>query len=595
VLKNVLHFGKRGLFVEKLFALEGGQEAVQFGFGLGEDLLHQTQGEFPPDDCELLQEGLASFGNDLAKLVDEVGKRVQEAGARPARHGGALDALGGRVESRLDTMRQQDVVRRIWDGDHTVWQPQDNGISDRLGWLTIIEPMMKEAGRLRAFAESVSVDGCHSIVLLGMGGSSLAPEVLWTSFGIKPPFANAFVLDTTDPRAILVAQERLDLSETLFIASSKSGTTIETMSLLEYFLQLQPSGHQYVAITDAGTPLDKLAAQRGFRRTFLGAPNIGGRYSALSYFGLVPAVLAGIDIDQLLDRAYEMLHASHYCVPIDANPGAWLGATLGEAALAGRDKLTLVLPGEIASLGVWIEQLIAESTGKDGKGIIPIAGEPLGTADVYGSDRLFVAIGEHEGLSALEQAGHPVVRLPYNGVSQLGSEFMRWMFATAVAGHVLQINPFDEPNVQEAKDATQRILAGGAAPVPDLPPIAALLEQVRPGDYLALQAFLPRTVALDAELQSLRLKLRARLKVATTLGYGPRYLHSTGQLHKGGPDTGVFVQVIDEPDGDIPVPGRPYTFGHLKRAQADGDVLSLLRHKRRVTRVTLEQLREAVP
>ncbi len=543
---------------------------------------------------ELLSEGLASFGNDFAKLNEEVWKRVQEAGARPARHSGALDALGDRVERRLDAMREQDVMRRVWDGDHTVWQPQDNGIGKRLGWLTIIDPMLEEVARLRAFAESVSVDDCHSLVLLGMGGASLAPEVLWASFGVQPPFADAFVLDTTDPRAIRAAQDRLDLSETQFIASSKSGTTIETMSLLQHFLQLQPSGHQYLSITDAGTPLDRLAAQRGFRRTFLGAPNVGGRYSALSYFGLVPAVLAGIDIDQLLDRAHEMLHACHYCVSIDANPGAWLGATLGEAALAGRDKLTLVLPAEIASLGAWIEQLIAESLGKDGKGIIPVDREPLGPPDVYGADRLFVAIGDHEGLGALEQAGHPVVRLPYGGVSQLGSEFMRWMFATAVAGYVLQVNPFDEPNVREAKDATQRLLAGGAEPLPALPPIAALLEQVRAGDYLALQAFLPRTDALDAELQSLRLKLRDRLNVATTLGYGPRYLHSTGQLHKGGPNNGVFVQLIDEPDGDIPVPGQAYTFGQLNRAQADGDVLSLLGHGRRVTRITLEQLRGAV-
>jgi glucose-6-phosphate isomerase len=505
----------------------------------------------------------------------------------------ALGDLGERVDRRLQQMRDEQVVRRIWHGDYTVWQPQDGGITDRLGWLTIIEPMLREVDRLRSFAKSVAIDDCHNIILLGMGGSSLAPEVLWTLFGLELPFKSASVLDTTDPDAILAAQERVDLTETLFIASSKSGTTIETLSLLQHFLRMQPSGHQYVAITDAGTPLDTLAASLGFRHTFPVAPDIGGRYSALSHFGLVPAALVGIDIKSLLERGQEMLDPCRDSTRLEKNPGAWLGATLGEAALAGRDKLTLVLPEEIASLGSWIEQLIAESTGKDGKGIVPIDREPLGPPDVYGSDRLFVSLGEHAGLDALERAGHPVVRLRYDGVQQIGGEFMRWMFATAVAGHVLQINPFNEPNVQEAKDATAKILSGSSQPVPTLPSLADLLSQVRANDYLALQAFLPRSHALDAELQPLRLKLRDRLKVATTLGYGPRYMHSTGQLHKGGPNSGVFVQLIDEPARDIPIPGQSYTFGRLKRAQADGDILSLLRHRRRVTRVTLNQLREA--
>jgi len=490
-------------------------------------------------------------------------------------------------------MQEQQVVRRIWDGDHTVWQEADDGITTRLGWLTTIDSMRDAGQRLRTFSESVERDYCRNLMLLGMGGSSLAPEVLWDTFGVKPPLVTAAVLDTTDPDTILAAQERVDLNDTLFVVSSKSGTTIETSSLLQHFLKVQPAGLHYVAVTDADTPLARLAATLGFRETFVGSSNIGGRYSALSYFGLAPAALAGIDVDRLLDSGHEMQGACHYSVPIETNPGAWLGAVLGEAALAGRDKLTLILPEEIASLGAWIGQLIADSTGKSGKGIIPIDREPLAPPDVYGDDRLFVAYGDNEGLAALEAAGHPVVRLPFEGAEQLGAEFMRWMFATATAGYVLQINPFNEPNVQAAKDATAKILSGNSERVPELSPLAGVLAQVCPNDYVALQAFLPRTDAIDGELQSLRLRLRDQLRVATTLGYGPRFLHSTGQLHKGGPNSGVFVQVIDEPDRDIAIPGQSYTFGQLKRGQADGDILSLLAHGRRVTRATLDELREA--
>lgn len=504
-----------------------------------------------------------------------------------------IASIDGRVGDRLRLMRDEEVVRRIWDSDHTVWQQVDGGISGRLGWLTVIDSMLEEVPRLQAFAESARNDGCQHLLLLGMGGSSLAPEVLWRTFGVEPPFKSARVLDTTDPDEILPVQEGLDLSRTVFIASSKSGTTIETSSLLQYFLSLQPSAHRYIAVSDAGTPLDRLAADIGFNRAFPGVPNIGGRFSALSYFGLVPGALAGVDTEGVLDRAHEMQHACHHTVPIESNPGAMLGATIAEAALCGRDKLTLVLPRELERLGVWIEQLIAESTGKDGKGIIPIADETIGEPEVYGHDRMFVALGDHEGLAALEQAGHPVVRLRYHGREQLGGEFMRWMFAVAVAGYVLEINPFDEPNVQEAKDTTAKILAGQDAKLPGMPALSDLLGQVQPNDYLALQAFMPRSANLQAELQSIRHRLRDRLRVATTLGYGPRYLHSTGQLHKGGPNNGVFVQVLSEPERDVTVPGQAYTFGQLKRAQADGDILSLLRHGRRVTRVTLKELREA--
>jgi glucose-6-phosphate isomerase len=505
-----------------------------------------------------------------------------------------LGTLADAVEGRLQRMNDEQIVSRIWRGDHTVWQQEDGGITNRLGWLRIARRMLGQIDDLRSFAESVSIDNRSHLLLLGMGGSSLAPEVIWTSFGVHVPYVSAHVLDTTHPDAIGSVQESIDLSRTVVIASSKSGTTIETSSLLAHFMQNQRAGHQYIAITDAGSALEKLAASRGFRHEFAGVPDIGGRYSALSPFGVVPAVLAGTDIATLLQRGDAMLRSCDYTVAIENNPGAWLGAVLGEAARSGHDKLTLVLPDEIATLGAWIEQLVAESTGKHGKGIIPIDGEALGPPEIYGNDRLFVAYGDHVGLAALEAASHPIVRLPYDGVDALGAEFARWMFATAIAGYVLQINPFDEPNVQEAKDATAKILGGDGVSVPALPPIDDLLWQTQPGDYLAVQAFLPRTDELDAELQSVRQKLRNRLSVATTLGYGPRYLHSTGQLHKGGPNSGVFIQVVDEPQRDIAIPGRQYTFGMLMRAQADGDVFSLLRHERRVTRVTLDQLREAV-
>jgi transaldolase/glucose-6-phosphate isomerase len=541
---------------------------------------------------QLLDEGLASFGKDLGRLLQEIEKRLQPGeGGRP-RDAASLAALAGPVGRRVASFGEQAVVRRLWEHDHTLWKPEPAEIKDRLGWLTVIDQMLDEAPALRQFARTVADEGYHTAVLLGMGGSSLAPEVLATTFGPAKGALELRVLDTTDPAAILNVEREIDLSRTLFIVSSKSGTTVETMSQLAYFRDKAPDGKQFIAITDPGTPLATLGRERGFRRVFLNPSDIGGRYSALSYFGLVPAALIGADIDGLLDRAHEMLHACHQCVAPEENPGAWLGAALGEAALAGRDKLTLVLPPEIASFGTWIEQLIAESTGKEGKGIVPVAGETLGAPDIYGNDRLFIAIGEHNGLDALEQAGHPVVRLAYRDPLQLGSEFFRWEFATAIAGNVLGINPFDQPNVQAAKDATARVLREGVKDAPPAPSLAALLEQVRPGDYIAIQAYLPRNAETTARLQATRMKLRGRYHVATTVGFGPRYLHSTGQLHKGGPNTGVFIQVVGEITQDVPIPGAAYTFEELERAQALGDLQSLQEERRRVARVRFDELNE---
>ena len=385
------------------------------------------------------------------------------------------------------------------------------------------------------------------------------------------------ILDSTLPASIRALEKRIDLEHTLFIVASKSGTTIEPLAHLAHFWEKVPRGDQYVAITDPGTPLEREAIERQFRRVFLNRTDIGGRYSALSHFGLVPGALIGVELSHLLDQAIEMVHACHPCVPLRDNPGAWLGAVLGTAALSGRDKLTLVLPDAIAALGYWIEQLIAESTGKEGSGILPVEGETVGPPEVYGDDRLFVAIGEPAAVDVLEAAGQPVVRLPYTAPAQIGGEFFRWEFATAVAGYLLGIDPFDQPNVQEAKDATARILEKGWEPPPPPPPsrLVDLLQHVRPGDYIAIQAYLPRTSEIAAQLQAVRCTLRDTLGVATTLGFGPRFLHSTGQYHKGGRNNGIFIQVVEEDGADLAIPGQPYTFGQLSAAQAQGDLESL--------------------
>jgi hypothetical protein len=423
-----------------------------------------------------------------------------------------------------------------------------------------------------------------------------------TTFGRSRRAMNLKVLSTTDPASIRAAESRIHPKQTLFVVSSKSGGTVETRTLLDYFWSRIPDGRHFVAITDAGTSLEALGRERGFRKVFAhsadggpltGGANIGGRYSALSYFGLVPAALSGVPVGALLERAHEVHQACHACVPTADNPGAWLGSVMGEAALAGRDKLTLAFDPRLAALGLWVEQLIAESTGKDGKGILPVHGETLGPPHVYGADRLFVAIGDPPGyaLDDLEGAGHPVVRIPFRDRLQLGAEFFRWEFATAIAGHILGIQPFNQPNVQEAKDATARILSG-EVPAPDAatPSMQEVLDTVQPGDYIAIQVYARQTPALDERLQAMRLRLRDRYRVATTVGYGPSFLHSTGQLHKGGPNTGVFLAYVPDDRTDLEIPGRPYTFGELKHAQALGDLQSLRDHHRRVSWITRQDI-----
>jgi len=512
-----------------------------------------------------------------------------------------LRGLAPQVERRLAALDAAKVPSRIWARDPTVWKPDPNTpeIRDRLGWLTVVDTMRADLPRLRGFAEQVR-GAFRRVVLCGMGGSSLAPEVLRLSGRPAAGYPTLHVLDSTDPGAVAAAGAG-GVGQTLFLISSKSGTTLEPDCFYRHFWELAGQrGAQFAAITDPGTPLARLAAERRFRETFLNPADIGGRYSALSYFGLVPAALLGLDVGRLLDRATRMITACGPGVAARDNPGAWLGAVLGEAALSGRDKATILASPGIASYGLWAEQLIAESTGKEGTGILPVAGEPLGPPEVYGSDRVFIAMSLSDerdpvtdaGLAALGAAGHPVVRLVLADPDDLGAEFFRWEFATAVAGAILGINAFDQPNVAESKANTEAVLTKGAPPRPlaDKDALGRFVAQVRPGDYVALLAYLPPTSEHDRRLAAVRLALRNRLRVATTLGYGPRYLHSTGQLHKGGPPRGHFLEITALPATDLPIPGKPFTFGQFEAAQAEGDLQALDRRGRPALQLRLDLL-----
>ncbi|MDP9372934.1 MAG: hypothetical protein M3Q65_10895 [Chloroflexota bacterium] len=536
----------------------------------------------------------------------------------------------GAFEGALALLERERAVERIWGRDASLWS-DDPGvgakIGDRLGWLTVTERMRGEAEDLAVFGREIRDAGFERAVVLGMGGSSLCVEVVRQAFGSADGFPRLTVLDTTDPATIRALESELDLARTLFIVASKSGGTLETLSHAAYFFervtqtrdQGDGAGSQFIAITDPGSKLAALAEERGYRRVFLNPPDIGGRYSVLSYFGLVPAALAGVDLARLLDRALGMMAACRR--PARENPGARLGALIGGAAREGRDKLTIVTPGGLRAFGDWAEQLIAESTGKEGRGIVPVTGEALGEPGVYRDDRVFVHLYLRDpesrqdlALDRLPALDGPVARLDLEEVYDLGAEFFRWEFATAVAGKILGINPFDEPNVQESKDNTSRFLAIAAesGQLPEPEPIAttdglalvwpgnptagdfdaafaAFLAGVKEGDYLALQAYFAPLPEYERPLQALRHALRDRLRVATTLGYGPRFLHSTGQLHKGGANNGVFLQLVAPAAGGppLPIPGQDYGFDRLIAAQALGDLRSLVDHGRRVARVDL--------
>ena len=519
-----------------------------------------------------------------------------------------LGRFQGTVNAALADMTRGRLLERIWKKDYRVWKPTHVEITNRLGWLTVAEQMQERVGGLKQFVQSVRDAGFRYVVVLGMGGSSLGPEVLRQTFGASRGFLKPFVLDSTVPAAVREVHDAIEPSRTLFIVSSKSGGTIEVMSLFAYFWDVVSrarrgsGGNQFIAVTDPDTSLGTLAHDHGFRTTFLNPPDIGGRYSVLSYFGLVPAALMGVDVAILLERAIEMARLCGPTVPPMQNPGAFLGAVLGVLGQERRDKVTLVASPKIQSFGLWAEQLLAESTGKEGKGLIPVAQEPTVAPSAYGQDRVFVALrldgDANEKLdrqvAALKRAGHPVVQLRLRDRFDLGAEFFRWELATAIAGHYLRIHPFDQPNVQESKDNTKRILEqwereGHLPAIKSNGTLEELCAAIRPGNYVAVLAYLRPSAKVDAALKTLRRRIATRYRVATTAGYGPRYLHSTGQLHKGGPSQGVFLELTEQSARDLKIPGAPYTFGTLAKAQAVGDVQSLQAHGRVVVHLPMDK------
>ena len=483
------------------------------------------------------------------------------------------------------------LVDRIWDRDHTVWQDDPTEVANRLGWLDCPTTMRDRVGEFTALADAVRRDGIDRVLLVGMGGSSLYPEVLARGIGAADTGMALSVLDSTHPDAVARARRSFAPARTLLVASSKSGSTIETRCHLERFwadlveaLGEEAAGRHVVAITDPGSALADLGQDRGFRAVVENPPDIGGRFSALSAFGLVPAALLGLDLRDHLDTAAEMARA---CRTPDAadNPGLRLGTFLAEAAAAGHHQLTVLLPPAMRPLGAWIEQLVAESTGKQGTGLLPVVAEAPLDAEAYGSHRALVAYGEVDvDLAALHERGVAMAELPPVGSQDLPAEVFRWEFATAVAGAHLQVNPFDQPDVQAAKTASTQMLDERAGP-PSPRPVAELLEAVGPDDHVALLAFVDPGGATATRLPEVADALRDRLSVPVTVGIGPRYLHSTGQLHKGGPDRGVHVLVFEEPDEDVDVPTRGHTFGDLVRAQAAGDLQALSDAGRRAGRV----------
>jgi transaldolase/glucose-6-phosphate isomerase len=503
------------------------------------------------------------------------------------------EALRPGVEQKVALAGHEQVARRLREADATLWGPAGTPeVANRLGWLTIAERMLQTVDELELFAEQVSHEGYTDVVVLGMGGSSLAPEVLRRCFHHRPDRPPLHVLDSTNADAILAVQGAVDLEHTLFIVSSKSGGTIEPLSLFAHFWSLVGDGRHFVAITDPGSGLAALAQEHEFRKTFLGDPNIGGRYSALSPFGIVPAALMGVDVRALLAGA----GAAWETPVVDSNPSAlksspvWLGAALSALAQAGRDKLTFVIAPSLPGLGLWLEQLVAESTGKHGTGILPVADEPLGDDASYGEDRVFAYlpdITEHkreldERMQALAHAGHPLLTIPTRGPADLGRVFMLAELAVAVAGWGLAINPFDQPNVQQAKDATKQVLTSyeadhelPAVPDADEAALRELLLGAAPPDYVAIMAYAEPSPELDEASAELRVAVRELTRATTTFGYGPRFLHSTGQFHKGGPKTGRFLQLIHDGAADVEIPGAPYTFTTLENAQAIGDLNTL--------------------
>jgi transaldolase / glucose-6-phosphate isomerase len=503
-------------------------------------------------------------------------------------------SLAATVGDGLRAAQSERVQERVAQGDATLWGPAGTPeIANRLGWLTIAQRMLGDLADLRAFADQVRDEGIRDVVLLGMGGSSLAPEVLRRCFAAAPGRPSLHVLDSTDAAAVRAVGERVEPQRTLFLVSSKSGGTIEPLSLFAHFWSLRSAGENFAAITDPGSGLEELARAHGFRRVFAGDPDIGGRYSALSAFGIVPGALIGVEVETLLRGAADAWQTRVGDVSADGSSLSapiWLGTALAALARAGRDKLTFLIADTLPGLGLWLEQLVAESTGKQGTGILPVAEEPLGEPEQYGDDRVFAYLPDLQradprlaaGAAALARAGHPVITLPTRGPADLGRVFMAWEIAVATAGWGLQINPFDQPNVQQAKDATKRVLDGyertGELPEiddADEERLGALLLESAPPQYVAIMGYLKPSADVDAAVASLRETVRGATKATTTFGYGPRYLHSTGQFHKGGPRRGRFLELVHDEPPDVEIPGASYSFTTLKHAQAIGDLETL--------------------
>jgi len=580
---------------------------------------------------QLQEDGVDAFAKSFENLIASINEKRKQLTTGWQDASFSVGQLQDLVDKALVEMRDNRVMSRIWTHDHTVWKPEPAEITNRLGWLHTPEMMGDSIQRLEELADAVRADKYTHALLLGMGGSSLAPEVFRKTFGVKEGYLDLAVLDSTNPGAVLAHAEQRDPQRTLLIVSTKSGTTVETLSFFKFFynwvrdsLGEKGAGDHFIAITDPGTPLVDLAERYDFRNTFLNDPNIGGRYSALSYFGLVPAALMGIDIRTLLDRAMTTVCNCEACnCPVAGNNnGGRLAVVLGELAKAGRDKVTLVTSSQIESFGDWAEQLIAESTGKEGKGILPVVREPVGLPANYGEDRLFVYMrlegdDAYDGeMAELERAGHPLVRLSLHDLYDLGGQLFLWEMAIAVAGYRLGINPFDQPNVEAAKVLARQITAEyrEKRSLPDEKPaltggdisvygeiaggtpgeaLVGFLGKAHAGAYIALQAYVQPTAETDEALQALRTRLRERFRLATTVGYGPRYLHSTGQLHKGDAGRGVFVQFTADDPRDVGIPdeaGSPassMTFGVLKAAQAIGDRQALVNGGRKVIRFHL--------
>jgi transaldolase/glucose-6-phosphate isomerase len=610
---------------------------------------------------ELEDEGVASFAKSYETLGEAIAaKRDALLAGQQQNEQTDVGEYKTDVEKTLASL--QDAGSHIWNKDGGWWTDDpavQAHIVDRLGWLDVVDRMIGEADDLRAFADEVRKARFDKVLLMGMGGSSLAPDLFSMEFETADGFPELYAFDSTDPAVVALCRQELDPKTTLYIVSSKSGTTTEPNAFMEYFydrvkqVKGDKAGQNFVAITDPGSPLIAEAQQRGFRKIYQNPPDIGGRYSALSYFGLVPAALMGIDVRKLLERAHLMAERCGKGVPAQSNPGVWLGAVLGTLAQRGRDKVTFVTTLGTDSFADWAEQLIAESTGKQGKGLVPIAREELGAPEVYGDDRVFIYMPKEgddtadydEAIEALMDAGHPVITLPLQDEYDLAGEFFRWEIAVAVAGKVLGINPFDEPNVTESKNNTKRLLEeyGRKKRLPEETPVAdegaielfaynvgatpggdgkngaeepagdlagylhALFAQVQPHDYVALLAYLePSDDIYDQEgtaieqygnigrLEVIRTEIRDERRAATTLGFGPRFLHSTGQLHKGGPNNGVFLVFTADEAADVPIPALGFSFGTLIRAQALGDIEALVAKGRRVVRLHLTNTEEGL-